>query len=419
MRVLILSQCLRGGGAERCARELFEYLPEVGVETELWVGQADAQLPARAHVIRYGFERCFYPLALFPAVRDWSHFGSRRRLDSIQPGHFDVIHIHNLHGHWLSINAVKRLCQRMPVVWTLHDEWASTQGIPYDLTRVLNADQARRQARWVHPLVVCYPGRHAARWSQFLMTAMPLPSRVVSPSQYILGLTSKGETFPEERLAHVPYGVTLLDEPAITAEQSDARRRFGLPSHGPVVLLIASQLWSPFKGICLGLDTIRRLSRQVTTSNRPSILLLGRGAGRVAKAIQPFAAVTTGYADNPTDLAMAYRAADVVLHPAVADNFPFVVLEAFTCRRPVIAYRVGGLPEMIGANERGELIEPFDHAEMAARLQMLLYDGHYRDRLGAAAFDWVSVKCDMRSYLRKIVDTYQSAQCFFNSQYSS
>lgn len=131
MRVLLLSQAYHGGGAERCARELFENLPSVGVETELWLGQPAAGLPPRTRVIRSRAERCLYPLSLLPAINDWRHFGTRHAIDSIRPGDFDVVHIHNLHGHWISIRAVKRLCERMPVVWTLHDEWAATRGIPY------------------------------------------------------------------------------------------------------------------------------------------------------------------------------------------------------------------------------------------------------------------------------------------------
>jgi glycosyltransferase involved in cell wall biosynthesis len=409
MRVLLVSQRFHGGGAERCARELFEHLPSVGVKTEMWVGEGARNLPQRVRVVRSAAERCLYPLALLPMINDWRHAGSRRCLDGIRPGDFDIVHVHNLHGHWLSIKAVGRLCQRVPVVWTLHDEWAATQGIPYDLTRVLSVAGARRQAGWVHPLVLCYPGVHSRRWRTFLATEMPAASRLVSPSEYVRDLALASGSFLEQRHVRLAYGLTLLTEPAVAADQNVARRRFGLPFHAPVVLVAASQLWSPFKGVGLGLNALKRTSELLGKNHRLAVLLLGRGADGLAKEVGGFADVATGFAEGPNDLALAYRAADVVLQPSVADNFPYVVLEAFACERPVVAFRVGGLPEMLGRNERGVLVEPFDTAMMARAIQQLLTDEERRSRLGAAAAGWVRQTCSMDQYMRNLLAVYEAA----------
>jgi len=414
MRVLILSQCFHGGGAERCARELFEHLPSVGVETELWVGQPAENLPPNVRVIRSQLERCLYPLALLPAVSDWRHFGARRALDQIKPSDFDVVHIHNLHGHWISIEAVKRLCERMPVVWTLHDEWVATQGIPYDLTRVLCPIDAKRQAGWVHPLVLCYPGRHAQRARIFLQTAMPKPAAMIAPSPYLVSLVRQSIPEREASLTKIPYGLTLLNESAVTTDQREARRWFGLPDNKPVVLLIASQLWSPFKGVRFGLNAINRACHQSTPKKRPSVLLLGRGSAQLAKQLYSSINVKTGFATTVNHLAMAYRAADIVIQPSVADNFPYVVLEAFACERPVVAFGVGGLPEMIGANERGLLVEPFNPAMMARAIQELLTDESRRAGLGAAAARWVREQCSMQTYLSQIIAVYRAALAKFS-----
>jgi glycosyltransferase involved in cell wall biosynthesis len=408
MRVLLVSQQFHGGGAERCARELFEHLPSVGVETEMWVGESDARLPERVRPVRSVVERCLYPLSLLPMINDWRHAGSRGCFDGIHAGDFDIVHMHNLHGHWLSIKAVNQLCQRVPVVWTLHDEWAATQGIPYDLTRVLDAAEARRQAGWVHPLVVCYPGAHSRRWRTFLSTEMPAASRLVSPSGYIRNL-AVASGFPQERVVHLPNGLPLLTEPAITSDQSDARRRFGLPAHAAVVLVAASQLWSPFKGVRFGLEALERASQLIGANHRFAVLLLGHGAGRLAKKVRRFADVATGYAKNATELATAYRAADIVLQPSVADNFPYVVLEAFACERPVVAFHVGGLPEMVGSNERGRLVQPFDTTAMAQEIAMLLTDANHRTLLGGAAAAWVRRTCPMQPYLSNLLGVYEAA----------
>ena len=408
MRVLLLSQAYHGGGAERCARELFENLPSVGVETELWLGQPAAGLPPRTRVIRSQAERCLYPLSLLPAINDWRHFGSRHAIDAIRPSDFDVVHIHNLHGHWISIRAVKRLCERMPVVWTLHDEWAATRGIPYDLTRVLSPAAARRQAGWIHPLVLCYPGVHSKRWRRFLSSTEPPTCQIIIPSSYLRDLTISSQCLPGSKIRHIPYGLTLLDEPSIKTNQYEARLHFGLPQTTPVVALVAAQLWSPFKGVSLALDALAHANSLLETNFKLTVLMLGRGATRAAEAINRSVSVVTAYASTPADLALAYRSADVILQPSVADNFPYVVLEAFACQRPVVAFRIGGLPEMIGENERGLLVEPFDTAGMAHELVTLLTNPKLRSNLGVKATKWVTKISAMETYLTAIRTVYEA-----------
>jgi glycosyltransferase involved in cell wall biosynthesis len=414
MRVLLLSQAFHGGGAERSARELFEHLPTVGVKPEMWLGQPETNLPTGVRVIRSATERCLYPLALFPAVNDWRHFGTRKKIDAIQPSDFDLVHIHNLHGHWLSLHAIHRLCNRMPVVWTLHDEWAATRGIPYDLTRVLTSAEARRHARWVIPLVLCYSGIHSKKWRQILGATLPAVSRFISPSKYIYDLTIGSGPFEPIQFARIPYGLTLLDEPAMDADQDGARLRLGLPKHGPVVLLVAAQLWSPFKGMSFGIEALERTCGRIRNATRLKVLLHGRGAERLARSVGRCANVVTGFATNSEDLALSFRAADVVLQPSIADNFPYVVLEALACRRPVIAFRIGGMPEMIGFNERGLLAHPFKAHEMSTCLMALLDNEAYRASLGAAGFSWVSELCNMQDYLTNLCNLYTSACDSFN-----
>jgi glycosyltransferase involved in cell wall biosynthesis len=413
LRVLILGRTFSGGGAERCARELFEYLPSVGVEPEMWVWVRRGDEPAEVEPLRAGVERLLFPWNLSAAVNDWRHIGSRWRLDAIGPDRFDVVHLHNLHGRWISIKAVQRLCQRMPVVWTLHDEWAATAGIPYDLTRVTSLDQARKLAGdaaasrdklgWF-----CYPTAASQRWRRFLERYMPQPAVLVSPSAYLLDLVSKAGRHPASRLEHLPYGVTLLTDKATRLDRRQARARYNLPADAPVVLLIAAYLTSPYKGIGFGVEALRRLGA-LSRASRPHVLVLGHSAEEVASRLSGDLQVHTGYARGNEALAAAFRAADVTLLPSVADNFPYVALESLACGTPLVAFRVGGLPEVIGEDRRGILVEPFDTQEMASQTRRLLEDAPLRERLGACGASWVRQQCDLPAYLRRIVAIYQAA----------
>lgn len=75
--------------------------------------------------------------------------------------------------------------------------------------------------------------------------------------------------------------------------------------------------------------------------------------------------------EGPThDVAAAYRDADVVVLPSVSEGFPFTVVEAMMAARPVVATRVGGIPEAL-ADPR-LLVPPQSPAALAATLTAVL-----------------------------------------------
>jgi glycosyltransferase involved in cell wall biosynthesis len=60
-------------------------------------------------------------------------------------------------------------------------------------------------------------------------------------------------------------------------------------------------------------------------------------------------------------------------------------MEAMAAGRPVVAYRTGGVPEMVADGETGFLVEPGDHRSLAGRIVALARDPELRRRFGAAA----------------------------------
>jgi glycosyltransferase involved in cell wall biosynthesis len=79
------------------------------------------------------------------------------------------------------------------------------------------------------------------------------------------------------------------------------------------------------------------------------------------------------------------RAADVVMLPSAWENFPHGVVEALAMGTPVVATRVGGVPEVVRDEENGLLVDPGDIDAFAGALQRLVGDDALRTRLAAAA----------------------------------
>ena len=170
MRVLLLNARYDGGGAERCGRELFQHLPQVGIETDLWVCQPSRATPPSVRSLPMFWEdTCTRSLSLIRRLarqatprfrprqalaatesRDRSggqgfsttlakwknqrHIGFRRRLAEIEPGDFDLVHLHATYTDCAALNSLKQLAHKLPVVWTFHDTWAVTGGVMHDLS---------------------------------------------------------------------------------------------------------------------------------------------------------------------------------------------------------------------------------------------------------------------------------------------
>ena len=71
--------------------------------------------------------------------------------------------------------------------------------------------------------------------------------------------------------------------------------------------------------------------------------------------------------------AEAFSAGRCVVVPSLAESFPYVVLEAAAAARPMVATKVGGIPEIVGP-WADQLVPPGDVLALAARLRQFLAD---------------------------------------------
>ncbi|MDO8621957.1 MAG: glycosyltransferase family 4 protein, partial [bacterium] len=89
---------------------------------------------------------------------------------------------------------------------------------------------------------------------------------------------------------------------------------------------------------------------------------------------------------QPDEAQRRIASAAVVVVPSVVPEIaPYVILEAMAAGVPVVASRIGGIPELVHEGETGFLVPPRDPAALAKTIEMVYGDGMLRERLGTRA----------------------------------
>jgi L-malate glycosyltransferase len=89
-------------------------------------------------------------------------------------------------------------------------------------------------------------------------------------------------------------------------------------------------------------------------------------------------------------VAAELRRLDVFVAASRQESFGVAVLEASAAGLPVVATRVGGLPEVVDSGVTGLLVPPEDVPALAGAIELLLDDAALRQRMGQAGRDWVA-----------------------------
>jgi glycosyltransferase involved in cell wall biosynthesis len=116
--------------------------------------------------------------------------------------------------------------------------------------------------------------------------------------------------------------------------------------------------------------------------------------------------VFTGRRD---DVPAVTAALDVAVLPSYREAQGLSVLEAMALSRPVVASRVGGIPEMIDDGVSGLLVPPHDPPALAAALIRLLTDHPFADMLARAGHNLVHERFCIELMVRSIEDLYDEA----------
>lgn len=256
------------------------------------------------------------------------------------------------------------LCRREAIeVVHAHDFYSNVIGVAAATLAGARAIASRRDlAHWLSP------GQR-----QGLRLTCRLADAVIANAAAVAAQTASELGVPADKLHVVPNGIDVAQFDRQASRPPDPPLP-PAPAGAPRVVMVGS-MHLPDKGHADLLEAAALLRRRGV---RAQYLLVSDGALRPSLLARARAldlhdddVVFLGRrADVPSVLARA----DVVAHPSWAEGFPNVVLEAMCAARPVVATRVGGIPEVLRDGRHGLLVPPRRPDALADALERLLAD---------------------------------------------
>lgn len=203
---------------------------------------------------------------------------------------------------------------------------------------------------------------------------------------------------PGENVRVIPYGIdTEVFRPREAVKRNPRR-----------LLAVTSARWMrQIKGFGTLLEAFARLA-----SSREDVNLVVAGSpdasGRtelylMEKGIADRVAFVDGISHE--NMARLYSRSALLVVPSLYEGFGFPAAEAMACETPVVATRVGGLPEVVG--DAGVLVPPRKPDALAGAIGTLLDDPERRRRLGKQGRERIISSFDWSRTARRTVETYR------------
>lgn len=142
---------------------------------------------------------------------------------------------------------------------------------------------------------------------------------------------------------------------------------------------------------------------------KASLLIIGDGPSR--RALEGLArernAEGVRFLGFRTDMDQIMCAIDLFVLPSLTEGLPNVILEAFACKKPVVATAVGGVPEIVDHGKSGLLVPPKRPDLLAEAIQALLRDPERRRAMGEAGYERVRRDFTFEAQAGKLEGIYE------------
>jgi glycosyltransferase involved in cell wall biosynthesis len=352
---------LEKGGPVTHMRDLLPRLVAAG---------ADVRLVCQSTPIAEMFADLGIPAAVSPLRSKWDLAGLARMRPLLSGA--EIVHTHDRRAWLLAGPLATALGARL--VHTYH-------GVPELLAPLVGRNQP------CHPIAAGLRSKWLLGGHLRIEARLARLGTVVVPSQAMAHFLT-GHGFPPRRLR-------------VLQSRINPRRREPGPAHRPLAVGTAALL-APHKGIDVLLSACARL----TVPARLHVYGDGELRGPLEAQARRLGVDAT-FHGWVGDLRDRLEDLDLFVLPSRGENLPISILEAMAAALPVVATRVGGVPELVVENVTGLLVEPDNVESLGDALDALARDPERRSLFGRRAALRIAQHYDSASAGTAMLDVYR------------
>ena len=205
---------------------------------------------------------------------------------------------------------------------------------------------------------------------------------IISPSEYYID-ESRFLGKYRDKIVVIPNGVNI-GEFDIGYSKEECREKLGLPIDGEIILFLGAL--SPHKGPDVLLNAMPKILKSI-----PDAKLVFVGSGGMKEVLKKSCkwlgiekkVKIAGFVGDVFKKALFYKSADVFVLPSAGlELFGIVNLEAMACGVPIVASKIGGVPDVVKDGENGLLVPPRDSGALTDAIIYLLENEDTREKMG-------------------------------------
>ena len=398
MKILIINTHNGNGGAAIACKRLHLSLLLEGYDTKLLVLNNINQTPETYsfNTLNTIWDKLIYKLKLryfnYRYYRPYKYNPSGHYLHTPTPSVLDITQ-HELYEwadvinlHWVSSfldfpsffakNSFK------PIVWTLHDMNPFTGGCHHAGA----CEGFKFECKKCPQLAPNFENYNHQNWHLKSIVSLNQLT-IVTPSVWLTNESKSSSLFKNQ--IHVIISNSIDSIIFKLYNKEFCKTVFNIPTDTKALLFVAQNIETPLKGFKYLLEIINNFDANVL------ILVIGETKFDVDNERIKY----LGTIQDEKLMALAYNASDLFILPSLAENLPNVVIESICCGTPVVAFNVGGIPDLIDNTVNGFLVEKGNTNELLSTLKKALSMTWDRRKISKAAHDKYNLKKQVAEYV--------------------
>lgn len=312
-------------------------------------------------------------------------------IDQINRLNPDIVHLHWIVNGFIRIEDLKKI--KAPIVWSLHDMWPFTGGCHYD-------SECERFVSGCYDCPVLQSGKKKDlsyhTFKRKTKTYAQLKNlTIVGLSKWLGECAKRSLLFKDFQIDNLPNPIdpdtySLMDK-------QEARSLLNLNSDKKYILFGASDD-NPRKGNAELDKALKELA-----SKNYELLVLNPQTNKKDSYLLPAQIISK--LNDDLSLKVLYNATDVMVLPSLQENLSNVIMESMACGTPVVAFDIGGNPDMIDHRKNGYLAKPFETMDLAKGISWVLENKDYK-KISDSARRKVMEEFESKKVAKRYVNLY-------------